>query len=155
MSTKQDRHAESRHDTETFVRVIREGPTLEADLVEDIIGGLEAGFAKPSGKPSVAVAIGEGVRVCVRNGQLRVEDGVGWNRRVRTWPRAGGGLKRLVVGAGSGMLTLDSIEWCRAIGVALVVVDPEGDVVLAPGAYGQSDARLRRAQATASEELVP
>jgi len=153
MSTTQDRHVGTQQDAEMFVGVVREGPALEPHQVEDIIGGLEAGFANPTGKSSVAIALGEGVRVSVRNGQLRVEDGVGWNRRVRRWPRAGSSLKRLVVGAASGMLTLDAIEWCRTIGVALVVVDQEGDVVLAPGTYGHSDARLRRAQATASEEL--
>ena len=144
MSTRQDMRVRSSQGPETFVRVIREGPSLDPEQIEDVIGALEAGFVRASGRPPVAVALGEGVRVAVRNGQLRVEDGVGWNRRIRTWPRAGGGLKRLVVGAESGMLTLDAIRWCQVIGVALVVVDQEGEVVLAPGIYAHADARLRR-----------
>ena len=154
MSTPQDTRVRSSSAPETFVRVIREGPSLDPEQVEDIIGGLEAGFVRAPGRPSVAMALGEGARVTVRNGQLRIEDGVGSNRRIRTWPRAGGGLKRLVVGAESGMLTIDAIRWCQAIGVALLVIDQDGNVVLAPGIYAHADARLRRVQATAPEGLA-
>jgi len=38
--------------------------------------------------------------------------------------------------------------------VAIVVVDQEGEVVLSPGSYGHDDARLRRIQGTASEQLA-
>ena len=52
------------------------------------------------------------------------------------------------------MLTLDAIRWCQTIGVALLVVNQDGEVALAPGTYAHADARLRRVQATASEELA-
>jgi CRISPR-associated endonuclease Cas1 len=136
------------------VRVIREGRALRSEQIDDILGAIEAGFADDPAGPSVAVVLGEGVRVRVYNGQLQVGDGLGWNRRVRNWPKAGSGLRRLVVGAQSGMITLDAIAWCQALGVAIVVVDQDGEVVLSPGSYGHDDARLRRVQGTASDELA-
>ena len=50
MSTKQDRHAGSRPDTETFCPRVREGPALEPDQVADIISGLEAGVRHSIGE---------------------------------------------------------------------------------------------------------
>jgi CRISPR-associated endonuclease Cas1 len=139
---------------DTLVRVVREGSTLEPDAIDDILGAIEAGFAEDSAAPSVAVVLGEGVRVGIHHGHLRVVDGLGWNRRERSWPKAGSGLRRLIIGAQSGMVTLDAISWCQILGVAIVVVDHEGEVVLSPGTYGHDDARLRRVQGNASEELA-
>lgn len=135
-------------------RVVREGPPLRTDSIDDILGGIEAGFADDPTGPAVAVVLGEGVRVGIHNGHLRVVDGLGWNRRERSWPKAGSGLRRLVIGAQSGMVTLDAIAWCQTLGVAVVVVDQGGEVVLSPGTYGHNDARLRRIQGTASEDLA-
>ncbi len=136
------------------IRVVREGPALRRDAIDDVLGAIEAGFAGDPAGLSVAVVLGEGIRVSIYNGHLQIADGLGWNRRVRSWPKAGSGLRRLVIGAQSGMVTLDAIAWCQTLGVAIVVVDQEGEVVLSPGSYGNDDARLRRVQGTASEELV-
>ena len=102
----------------------------------------------------ILVALGVGVRVGVRNGCLHIADRLGRHRRERSWAPGGCDLRRIVVGARSGIVTVDAIAWCHGQGVALVVVDEEGTVMLGPGDYGQEEAPLRRAQATASEEFV-
>jgi CRISPR-associated protein Cas1 len=81
-------------------------------------------------------------------------DGEGWFRRERRWNRATGQLRRLIVGASSGYVTLDALAWCQAAGVAVVIVDSDGEVMLAPGAYRSDDARLRRVQAAPPDALA-
>jgi CRISP-associated protein Cas1 len=126
---------------------------VTSEQVTDVLAGLEAGFTggdDPAG-PSVAVVLGAGAKVRVERGHLLASDGEGWFRRQRRWNRATGRLRRLLVGASSGYLSLDALAWCQAAGVALVVVDSEGEVMLAPGRYGADDARLRRVQAAPPE----
>src|SRR5262249_13170542 len=81
--------------------------------VADVLAGLEAGFADgadPAG-PAVAVVLGAGAKVRVERGHLVASDGVGRFRRERRWNRATGRLRRLVVGASSGYLSIDAISW--------------------------------------------
>jgi CRISPR-associated protein Cas1 len=122
----------------------------------EVLAGLEAGFADgddPAG-PSVAVVLGAGAKVRVERGHLIASDGEGWFRRKRRWNRATGQLRRLVVGASSGYLTIDALAWCQATGVAVIVVDSDGEIMLAPGRYGADDARLRRVQAAPPDTLA-
>jgi CRISPR-associated endonuclease Cas1 len=116
------------------------------ELPDEIVAGLPAG-------DGIAVVLGDGARVSVRNGRLHITDRMGRHRRERGWSPAGG-LRRVVVGADSGIVTLDAITWCRALGVALIVLDGEGKVVLGPGPLSHDEARMRRIQATASEKLA-
>src|SRR5262249_11542741 len=112
----------------------RTGWRVTPEEVADTLAGLEAGFADrddPAG-PSVAVVLGAGAKVRVERGHLVASDGVGRFRRERRWNRATGRLRRLVVGASSGYLSIDAISWCQAAGVAVVVVDSDGEVMLAP-----------------------
>jgi CRISPR-associated protein Cas1 len=135
-------------------KVLREGPGLKPQDVDQILESIEAGFAEDPAAPNVAVVLGEGARVAVRSGHLDIVDGLGPYRRHRRWPRAGSGLHRVIVGADSGALTIDAIRWCQAVGVSIVLVDGDGEVILGPTAYGHDDPRLRRAQATAPEEVA-
>src|SRR5262245_39588393 len=105
------------------------------EQVADVLAGLEAGFTPgddPAG-PSVAVVLGAGAKVRVQSGHLFASDGEGWSRRERRWNRATGRLRRLIVGASSGYVSLSALDWCQAAGVAMVVVDSDGEVMLAPG----------------------
>ncbi len=132
----------------------RKGRLRRAQQVDDAPDAGEAGFVADPTNPSIAVVLGEGVRVGVRNGQLHVSDRRGWYRRERSWARAGSELRRIVVGAGSGIVTVDAITWCQSQGVALIVLDIEGNVELGPGPYAHDETPLRRIQVTASEELA-
>ncbi|MHB8671750.1 MAG: CRISPR-associated endonuclease Cas1 [Acidimicrobiales bacterium] len=129
--------------------VLREGPPLSVADVADILVELEATYtARQPHDPSVAVVDGHGVSVGVYDGHLRVRDGSGWFRRERSYNRATAGLRRVVVAADSGSLSLAALAWCRRIGVSLVVLDDEG-AILAQSPPGSDDARIRRAQARA------
>jgi len=130
--------------------------SVTPEQAADVLAGLEAGFADgddPAG-PSVAVVLGAGTKVRVERGHLAASDGEGWFRRERQWNRATGRLRRLIVGASSGYLTIDAVAWCQAAGVAVIIVDSDGEVMLAPGRYGTDDARLRRAQAAPPDALA-
>jgi CRISPR-associated endonuclease Cas1 len=135
-------------------KVLREGPGLKPQDVDRILESMEAGFSEDPAAPSVAVVLGEGARVAVRSGHLDIVDGYGPYRRHRRWLRVGSGLRRVIVGADSGALTIDAIRWCQAVGVSVLVVDGDGEVILGPTSYGHDDPRLRRAQATAPEEVA-
>src|SRR5262245_8115359 len=88
------------------------------DQSSDVLAGLEAGFSSDDpARSSVAVVLGHAAKVTVHDGHLVAEDGVGWYRRRRKWNRANKRLSRLIVGADSGYLSIDSLVWCQAAGV--------------------------------------
>lgn len=97
----------------------------------------------------VIVVDGHGVSLSVSRGHLVIEDGIGQHRRERRIPRAQRTIRRIVVLATDGMLTLDATRWCVDLGVAVIQVERSGRVLLVAGAAGPDDARLRRAQACA------
>ncbi len=104
---------------------------------------------------SVVSLWGYGVKVYVRNGHLHVHDGVGRERHTWRFARVGSGLKRLVILADSGFITLDALRWIFDQKAALMVLDRAGTVIASSGpAYGLDDARLRRAQALALQSGV-
>jgi hypothetical protein len=115
---------------------------VPGDNQVDLAGVREVDELLDRGAPLLVGAriIDDDVRV---EGQL----GEGWYRRSRSWNRATGGLRRLLIGAGSGYLSLEAVAWCQAAGVAVLVVDADSDVTLGPAGYGADDARLRRLQA--------
>jgi CRISPR-associated endonuclease Cas1 len=147
MVTEQAVEALAVSPTEEHKTLIPRGPELVNELPDEIVAGLPDGSG-------MAVVLGDGARVSVRNGHLHITDRLGWHRRERSWSPAGGGLRRVVVGAESGTVTLDAITWCQTLGVALIVLDDAGKVVLAPGPHAPDEPRMRRAQATASEKLA-
>lgn len=111
----------------------------------------------------VAVIDGQGLSIKVVRGALEITDrpadGTG-DKRVRQYRKAGrGGLRRIVVIGDSGMITLDAMQWCSYVGVPIVILRPDGELLstthyapsIRPGSDGKviDDARLRRAQALA------
>ena len=128
------------------VEIVSEGPGLSAEAIDDVLSGLEAGFAADPAGPAVAVVMGHGARVDVFSGHLRSRDGEGWYRRERTWNRATSRLGRLVIGAGSGVITLDAVRWCKEADVGVLVVDEDAEPLLVP-VTGTCDPRLIRLQA--------
>ncbi len=96
---------------------------------------------------AVCVAAGYGVVVNVRDGALSVIDGIGTERRERTYVRAGRSMRRLVI-LGTGTVTTAALSWCADVGATVIILDRRGRTVLS-SARGTDDARLRRAQAAA------
>jgi CRISPR-associated endonuclease Cas1 len=100
-------------------------------------------------KAGVCVATGYGIKIHTLRGQLRVEDGVGRNRRTRIYSRATHGISRLVVIGSDGYITLEAVRWLNRLGIQLIHLDRDG-TLLASSAVAAGDARLRRQQALAA-----
>jgi CRISPR-associated endonuclease Cas1 len=102
------------------------------------------------GTNGILVLSGYGLRVAIEHGQLVVADGVGRDRRAGAFSRATCGLKRLVVLGHSGTISFEALRWLHDVGVAVVQIDADGNVLVASAPLGYDDARLRRAQALAA-----
>jgi CRISPR-associated endonuclease Cas1 len=123
---------------------------IGTEIVADAISDLERAFARDAVDRRVVVVDGCGARVAMRHGHLVIDDGVGRYRRTRRYNRATGDLRRIVILARDGYLTLDALSWCRSMKVAVIVVDSfDAELLLASAADGLDDPRLRRAQAIA------
>lgn len=120
--------------------------TLTPGAVAERVEGISATY-DTAGDGRVVVVDGYALKVTVRSGTLRVEDGLGVYRRNRTYSKLDA-LERLVV-VGDGFLTTEALSWCKAQGVAVVVLRT-CDVLLAASPPGRDDARIRRAQALAA-----
>jgi CRISPR-associated endonuclease Cas1 len=102
-------------------------------------------------KLGVLVLYGYGVRVTMQAGHLQLEDGAGPERRKLRLPRVGHGLKRLVCVAEDGFATFDALKWLADIDASFVMLNRSGKVLFVTGPTASSDARLRRAQALATQ----
>jgi CRISPR-associated endonuclease Cas1 len=100
-------------------------------------------------RAGVLVVDGFGIALRVLYGKLRVEDGIGRQRRSLTIDRAGSGLERLVLIGKAGSVTLEALAWLRAIGAALVQIGHDGEVLAHSVPYGYDGHPIRRAQALA------
>ncbi len=101
-------------------------------------------------RAGVLVVDGFGIALRVVNrGKLRVEDGIGRQRRSLTLDRAGCGLERLVLIGHAGYVTLEAFAWLRAIGAALVQIGRDGGVLAHSVPFGYDGHPIRRAQALA------
>ncbi|HVN69518.1 MAG TPA: CRISPR-associated endonuclease Cas1 [Candidatus Binatia bacterium] len=101
-------------------------------------------------RAGVLVVDGYGIALrVVRRGKLRVEDGIGRQRRSLTLDRAGCGLERLVLIGHAGFVTLEALAWLRGIGAALVQIGRDGEVLAHSAPFGYDGHPIRRAQALA------
>jgi CRISPR-associated endonuclease Cas1 len=101
-------------------------------------------------RAGVLVVDGFGIALRVLNrGKLRVEDGIGRQRRSLTLDRAGCGLERLVLIGHAGFFSLASLAWLRAIGAAFVQIGRDGEVLAHSVPFGYDGHPIRRAQALA------
>ncbi len=100
-------------------------------------------------RAGVLVVDGFGIALNVRYGKLRVDDGIGRQRRSLTLDRAGSGVERLVLIGHAGFVTLDALAWLRAIGAALVQIGRDGEVLAHSVPFGYDGHPIRRAQALA------
>jgi CRISPR-associated endonuclease Cas1 len=98
----------------------------------------------------VCVARGYGLKIYVQRRHLIVEDGVGRDRRTRSFHRASGKLCRLVVIGQTGYVTLEALRWLSDAGAALIHLDPHGNLLATSTPTGANLPALRRAQALAA-----
>ncbi len=104
---------------------------------------------KPSAVPirSGTVTLGGyGIKVAVDRRHLSVSDGIGRQRRAGRFAKATSRIKRLVVIAQTGFVTLEALRWLHDAKAAFVQLGHDGSILTA-SIGGLDDARLRRAQA--------
>ena len=99
----------------------------------------------------VITLFGYGIQVFVDRGHLSIGDGIGPERYRYRLPRVGHGLRRLVIIGSDGMVSLAAFRWLADQDVSFVMLDRDGSVLVTTGPVRASDARLRRAQALASQ----
>jgi CRISPR-associated endonuclease Cas1 len=101
-------------------------------------------------RAGVLVVDGYGIALRVVNrGKLRIEDGIGRQRRSIVLDRAGCGLERLCLIGHEGYVSLPSLAWIRAIGAAFVQLGRDGEVLAQSAPFGYDGHPIRRAQALA------
>ncbi|MGA8222513.1 MAG: CRISPR-associated endonuclease Cas1 [Candidatus Acidiferrales bacterium] len=94
---------------------------------------------------------GYGITVCVDRGHLVLKDAIGEDRREIRIPRVRHGLRRIVVIGSDGIVSLAALRWLADQDAAFVMLDRDGSVLATTGPVCSSDARLRRAQALATQ----
>ena len=133
-------------------RASHESLSISPEDVADTLSTIEATYARDTSLAGVCVVDGMGARLSVERGALVVSDGMGEHRRERRFDKATHGLRRVVLLASTGMVTLDALHWCSRLGVGVVVLAPDGTARLASTPGLTDDARLRRTQALALSE---
>jgi CRISPR-associated endonuclease Cas1 len=114
----------------------------------------ELTFSRDAVNSAICVVDGFGIKVSTSSGRLVVSDGIGRHRRVRRFDKATHGLSRLVVLGATGMVTLDALNWCRRLGIGVVMLAQDDSPVLTSIPRMTDDARLRRVQAKAPDEPI-
>src|SRR6266852_606198 len=105
-------------------------------------------------KRGVVTLFGYGIHVCVDRGHLRLQDGIGADRREGRLPRVRHGLRRLVVVGSDGMVSLAALRWLADQDAAFVMLDRNGSVLATTGPVRTADVRLRRVQALAQQSGI-
>ena len=140
--------------TSRAARVVYESAPLMTDDIASAKRARSETFARDTTDVGICVADGLGLRLAVDRGALIVEDGIGEHRRSRRFDKATHGLRRLVVLGTTGSCSLEALDWCRRLGIGVLVLAPDGTSVMAPTPRVTDDARLRRAQARCMDEPV-
>jgi CRISPR-associated endonuclease Cas1 len=104
---------------------------------------------RPSAVPirsGIVTLSGYGIKVSVNRRHLAVSDGIGRQRRAGRFAKATSRIKRLVIIAQTGFVTLEALRWLHDSKAALIQLDHDASILTA-SVGGLDDARLRRAQA--------
>jgi CRISPR-associated protein Cas1 len=97
----------------------------------------------------VRVADGYGVKISVHHGRLRIADGIGRHRRSNSYSRATCPFRRLLILGHSGYVTLQAIRWCWDLGIGVIQVDSDRNLLLTSAKREIGASRIRRVQALA------
>jgi hypothetical protein len=90
-------------------------------------------------------AHGYGIKVTVQSGHLVVTDGIGTCRRSRKLPRIDRTLRRIVITGADGYVSLAALRWCKDHHIAIVTVNPFGELTAASAHCEPPDAPTLRA----------
>lgn len=94
---------------------------------------------------------GFGAKLTVEKGHLTIHDGFGPHRRTQKLSRIERRVKRIMWVALDGYVTVDAMRWMNDLGIAFIMVDTVGEVLMMGGS-GKSpkESRLVRRQALGS-----
>ena len=97
----------------------------------------------------VLIVDGYGVALAVERGHLLIRDGFATenSKREIRFPRGRCDIDRIVIRASAGNVTLDAIDWCQRMGIALAIVGSDSRMINCLIPDGSHDGPLRRAQA--------
>ena len=104
---------------------------------------------QPSAVPirsGIVMLTGYGIKVSVDRRHLAVSDGIGKQRRAGRFAKATSRIRRVVILAQTGYVTLEALRWLHDAKAAFIQLDHDA-TVLSASISGLDDARLRRAQA--------
>ncbi|MFE6684835.1 CRISPR-associated endonuclease Cas1 [Streptomyces sp. NPDC057743] len=110
-------------------------------------------FAPRTIGPALVVE-GFGAKLTVERGQLVIHDGFGPHRHTDQLSRIERRVKRIIIKAVDGYVTIDAMKWCKNVGISVVMLDPAGDVLMTSPADTYYEGRLHRAQALGSTAAV-
>jgi CRISPR-associated endonuclease Cas1 len=102
----------------------------------------------------VVVVDGFGIRLAVERNHLVLSDGIGRRRREGRYPRAGSGLRRVVVIGATGSVSFAALQFLHDTGIGYTQFDPAGELIAASGDLGRDEPRLRRLQSAAIDTPV-
>ncbi len=120
-----------------------------APLTHDDAGARAHESRFPDNVTGVRVVDGYGVKISVRRRMLVVEDGIGRQRRQTTHARATCPFRRLLILGHTGYISLEAIRWCWDLGIGIVHIDADRNLLLTSARRDVATNRLRRVQAFA------
>jgi CRISPR-associated endonuclease Cas1 len=133
----------------TLPTVVPQPFSISPEDVADTLSTVSATYTRDTSRAGICVVDGMGARISVERGALLVSDGMGEFRRERRFDKATHGLRRVVLLASTGLLTIDALHWCSRLSIGVVVLAPDGKARLTSAPRLTDDARLRRTQALA------
>jgi CRISPR-associated endonuclease Cas1 len=116
---------------------------------ERVMQATLAALPEPDANAPTIIVDGDNANLRVVHGHLQIQDGSKQRPRSLRLVRAYSKGKRIVVLAWHGMLSLDAIQWCQALDIQLILIDPRMENIVFHGGKTYDDPRLRRAQALA------
>jgi CRISPR-associated endonuclease Cas1 len=101
-------------------------------------------------KNGTVTLTGHGLTITIDRGYLTLKDGIADERREARFHKTDRSLKRLIILGHSGTITLEALTWFDHAKIPLTRINPDARLTLTSTTRGRDDARLRRAQATAT-----
>ena len=89
---------------------------------------LESVFTADTTDQHVITVHGYGLQIKIQAGHLVIRDGIGRHRRERRYNQANRTLRRIIVTGPDGYVTLDALKYCRDHGIAVTMLDPDGEL---------------------------
>jgi CRISPR-associated protein Cas1 len=134
-------------------QTVTQGSSVRNSSAESITSGQSIDIVHTPIIPrnGVVTLYGYGIGMKVERGHLLLDDGIGNERRRGRFARVNHGIRRVVVIGADGNVSLAALRWLADQNASFVMLERDGSVLAVTGPVAASDARLRRAQASAEQ----